>query len=113
MYRLIEEGATSFDEIRTGYVVAAQQFSDVRIPKKDIQDGALKRLLLSMIEARIIASSGIAHTWSFSSLIEERIKEIAFKDFERRQSLNNLLSMYSRFWNMTAVDIELTSYIVL
>lgn len=93
IYDLIETGAIEFDEIRTRYVVAAQQFSGFRIPRKAIQDGALKRLLLSMVEARLISITD-ADTYAVNrvSQSEDQFKRAAIVEMQKRQGLNTILS---------------------
>ena len=93
VYGLIEQGHTTFDAIKTRYVVEAQQFPNGKIPKKDIQDGALKRLLLSMIEARLIsvAEDG-RYVVNRVSLSENRIREALGNEIIMRNMVNVVLS---------------------
>jgi len=93
IYDLIETGAIQFDEIRTRYVVAAQQFSGFRIPRKDIQDGALKRLLLSMVEARLVSiTDDDTYVVNRVSQSDDQFKRAAIMEMQKRQGLNMLLS---------------------
>jgi hypothetical protein len=56
VYGLIEEGATIFDDIKLRYVVAFQ-VSDLKVPKKDIQNESLRLVLISMVESRLVSIS--------------------------------------------------------
>jgi hypothetical protein len=49
IYSLIEEGlVTSFDDLKAKYLQKAQQLLSISVPKKEIQDDALRRILLDL-----------------------------------------------------------------
>lgn len=49
VYQIIEkEQGLKFDDIKSKYIVAAQQFESFDIPKKEIQDGALRSILMGL-----------------------------------------------------------------
>ena len=55
VYSIIQDGITDFTEIKLRYLAAAQQVSDLRVPKAEIQDGALKLVLMQLLEAKLIS----------------------------------------------------------
>ena len=55
VYSIIQDGAITFEDIKLRYLAAAQQISDIKVPKKEIQDSALKLVLLSLVEGKLVS----------------------------------------------------------
>lgn len=55
VYSILDKyGELSFDEIKSYYLQSAQQSLSLNIPKKEIQDEALLRILIGLLENRIV-----------------------------------------------------------
>jgi hypothetical protein len=55
VYSLVQQGYTEFDDIKVQYITAAQQITGVDVPKKEIQDAALRLVLLSLLEGKLLS----------------------------------------------------------
>ena len=98
VYGLIDSGATTFNDLKVRYVTAASQFQDVEIPKGNIQDSALRLVLLALIRDRLVSQSSpdnfIVNT---VSLEETRAKQAVYQNHERVATLGKLLSQAHDF----------------
>jgi hypothetical protein len=93
VYQIVDEGTGDFDQIRVHYVIAAQQFPDFKIPKKDIQDGALRLLLLSLMESRLISiTEDGQYIVNRVSLAENIMRSAAISQMQKKLAENKLLS---------------------
>lgn len=88
VYESIRAGSTTFETIKLNYVVAAQQYPGIDIPKKDIQDGALRLALLSLIEAKLISLSVDGrYLLNVVSTDEEEYKKVLIKNLTYRENM--------------------------
>jgi hypothetical protein len=93
VYRLVEDGISEFEQIKLHYVVAAQQYPDFKIPTRDIQDGALKLVILSLIEARLISRTDEGdYVVNVISLQENQLKNLAFAQVHKQMGVARLTS---------------------
>lgn len=91
VYETIAEGASTFSEIKTSYVVAAQQYA--RLPKTDIQDSSLRLALMSLAEARLISVTDHKTYVANRVLINENLlKEMTYIDFVKKSRIHQVLS---------------------
>lgn len=61
VYSIIDRGGadgSSFEDIKSMYLDAAQQFAEYEIPKSSISDESLKRVLLDLISGRAVVPVG-------------------------------------------------------
>ena len=55
IFQIIEDtGGASFDNIKLSYLQFAQQLDSFELPKSEIQDGALRRLLLNLLREKTV-----------------------------------------------------------
>lgn len=93
VYKIIEEGGAEFEDIKIRYVIAAQQFADFKIPKKEIQDGALKLVLLSLMEARLISRTDEGtFVVNVVSLHENMFKDLAVAQMHKQLGMGKIMS---------------------
>ena len=93
VYELIRNGTVSFDDIKIRYVVEAQQYGDVPIPRKEITDSSLKLVLLSLIELHLISLT-LAGTYAINVVDpSERARMASIYDqFIRRGQHQKIIS---------------------
>jgi hypothetical protein len=93
VYQLIESGNTAFSDIKVHYLAAAQQLTNVRLPKREIQDGALQLILLSLMEARLVSKTDQG-TFAVNvvSTQENMVRDAALIEFEKRALVTRAMS---------------------
>ena len=102
VYKLIEDGASEFNEIKVLYVTEARQFSEFNLPQQEIQDSALRLALMSLLSERLISKS--AETGGFLinvvSTQESKIKDLAMIQIQQKMAQNLLVTrLYEKLDN--------------
>ena len=96
IYSLIRNGYTQFDEIKLHYLAAAQQVDDLRVPKSEIQDGALNLILLSLQEAGLISITPegdyLLNVAEPPNEIKKQMEALAFEMFRKQQTERKIRS---------------------
>jgi hypothetical protein len=95
VYNLVTNGANDFDNIRDAYLARSQQFTDVQIPKSELQDSTLQLLLMQLISDNLIVYT--EHNTYVPNVArdvfpDENFKQLAVQDMQRRFGTNKLLS---------------------
>ncbi len=96
VYSIIQDGAITFEDIKLRYLAAAQQISDIKVPKKEIQDSALKLVLLSLVEGKLVS---VTPDWEYLVNVTERpdpakkqMEGIAYQMFIAQQVEKKVIS---------------------
>jgi len=96
VYSIIQDGAATFDDIKLRYLAAAQQIRDVKVPKKDIQDSALKRILLSLLEGSLISLTAdgeyLVNAVERPDPAKKQMEALAYKMFMAQQVEKKVIS---------------------
>jgi hypothetical protein len=73
-------------EIKRAYVAAALEFRDIDIPKDEIQDSALQRVLMSLIECRLIElMEDLKYRLVFVSSWEQKLKSLELMELTEQR----------------------------
>ena len=98
VYKIIEDGHNVFDDIKINYIAETQQFLEFDIPKEEIQDGALKLVLMSLLETKLISISlDDQYVLNKVSLQENDFKELAAGEMRKRMNQPRLLGKLYEF----------------
>ena len=100
VYNLVTNGANDFDNIRDAYLARSQQFTDVQIPKSELQDSTLQLLLMQLISDNLIVYT--EHNTYVPNVArdvfpDENFKQLAVQDMQRRLRLIPLSQVCSTF----------------
>lgn len=94
VYGMIRDGVDEFDGIRMSYLIAAQQYGE-DLPKQEIQDSTLNKILLDLMSSNVIARSDDGRYLPVVSRTEDDMdvmKKAAMSQFMRQQNESKVLS---------------------
>jgi len=108
VFDLIETGIVEYNEIKLHYLAFAQQFPEFKIPLAEIQDSALKVVLLSLLADKVISRTDEGtYVLNVVSLQENQLKNLAFAQVHKQMSTARLASKLYEF-----VDRESGKYTI-
>ena len=94
VYKIIEDGASDFDQIKVLYVTAAQQLLHFKLAKEEIQDDALRLALMTLVQEHLISKSSDTGGYLINAVStkENELKEAMFAQFHKKMAENALIS---------------------
>jgi hypothetical protein len=92
VYQSIAKGKTEFEEIKGAYLQEAQTVAGLELAKEQIQDPALRLVLMSLIESKLISvAEGDRYVLNIVSDLENAYREFALQELKRRRAATQLL----------------------
>jgi hypothetical protein len=101
VFEIIKDRKTcTFNEIRSDYLHSHQQLKDVNVPKKEIQNLALKLVIIGLLEKKLVTirkgESGQEDTYSISyhsvDEISNELRQLVIADLTKRNTLQKIAS---------------------